>query len=50
MLFRPLRAFGLSEQTPLLLDYHQIRLSSHAEHKTPAFGMRSIDDVQNLEL
>jgi hypothetical protein len=40
----------LSEQTPLLLDYHQIRLSSHAEHKTPAFGMRSIDDVQNLEL
>jgi len=28
----------LSEQTPLLLDYRQIRLSSHAEHKTPAFG------------
>jgi hypothetical protein len=26
------------EQTPLLLDYRQIRLSSHAEHKTPAFG------------
>jgi hypothetical protein len=35
-----------------LLDYRQIRLSLHAEHKTPAFGfvVRSIDDVQNLEL
>jgi hypothetical protein len=45
MLFRPLRAFGLSEQTPLLLDYRQI-----SRAQTPAFGMRSIDDVQNLEL
>jgi hypothetical protein len=51
MLFRPLRAFGLSEQTPLLLDYRQIRLSSPAEHAgVRYFVVPSIDDVQNLAL
>jgi len=30
--------YALSVPAPLLLDYRQIMLSSHAERKTPAFG------------
>jgi hypothetical protein len=52
MLFRPLRAFGLSEQTPLLLDYRQMRLEFARRAQDAGvryFVVRSIDDVQNLE-